>query len=67
MSILDDPGDPPPGRWPKVKTERTHLAGPVTVTKPDGTVEVRPAYTPEELDEILYRGSIGRWRRRTGK
>lgn len=27
-------------------------AGPVTVTKPDGTVEVRPAYRPEELKAV---------------
>ncbi len=34
------------------KVPRHTEAGPVTVTKPDGTVEVRRAYRPEELDRI---------------
>jgi hypothetical protein len=29
------------------------IAGPVTVTKDDGSVEIRPAYSPEELEVIV--------------
>lgn len=34
-------------------------AGPVKVTKADGSVEVRPAYSPGELGEVLRKGQ---WR-----
>lgn len=39
--------------WPKMSKHTR--AGPVTVTKADGTVEVRPAYTVEELGAIKDR------------
>lgn len=39
--------------WPKMPKHTK--AGPVTVTKADGTVEVRPAYTAKELRAIKAR------------
>lgn len=30
-----------------------HLAGPVKVTKADGTVEIQPAMSPKELSDYL--------------
>lgn len=37
-------------------TEQTQLAGPVTIYKPDGSVETRPPYTSDELAEIVWTG-----------
>jgi hypothetical protein len=42
------------GYWPKKQRPRKQpSAGPVTVKKPDGTVEQRPAYSMAKLKEIV--------------
>lgn len=46
-------------RRANAKAEHFTIAGPVTVTRTDGTTEIRPAYSEDELRKIVGLGPNG--------